>query len=67
MKAIEVFEPISACLLNAICDFSMPELPVSRETAIANSQSDFSRDVICNFFSIFSQIRHRVTGQSYLG
>jgi len=39
----------------------MLELPVLRETAIAYSQGDFSRNVMFNFL-LFSQIRHCVAG-----
>ena len=38
-------------LISAICDFIQhARTAVSRGTAIANSQCDFSRNVICNFF-----------------
>ena len=58
--AIAVVEPISAPLVSAIL-FSVPELPVSRETAITNSPGDLSH-IICDFSIIFSQICYGVAG-----
>ena len=66
--AMEVIEPINAHLVRAICDFIQhARTTVSREAAIANSQCDFLRNVICAIF--FSKIRHRVASplKSYRG
>ena len=57
--AVEVIEPISVYLVSAICD-STRQMPVSRETVIANSQSNVSSNVIREICVIFSQTRHHV-------
>ena len=52
-RAMEVIESISARLVSVICDFiRRARTAVSHETAIANSQCDFSRNIICDFFAL---------------
>ena len=53
-QAMEVIEPISAHLINAIWDFIQhARTAILRKTAVAKSQCDFSRNVFCDFVAIF--------------